>query len=110
MKFFFKVAQNPRQFYESLDYHSKRLFQNILFPEGFRFSMKNKECRTSKMNLIFELTSSFLKNYNPKKQKTQTQKVLESHIVDNSVEISNITSKDFELTIKSIYFIQSSLN
>ena len=81
MKFFFKVAQNPRQFYESLDYHSKRLFQNILFPEGFRFSMKNKECRTSKMNLIFELTSSFLKNYNPKKQKTQTQKVLESHIV-----------------------------
>ena len=89
MKFFFKVAQNPRQFYESLDYHSKRLFQNILFPEGFRFSMKNKECPTSKMNLIFELTSSFLENYNPKKQKTQTQKVLESHIVEQTEKISN---------------------
>lgn len=81
MKFFFKIAENPRHFYESLDYHNKRVFQNILFPEGFRFSMKNKECRTSKLNIIFELTNSFLKHYNPKKEKTQTEKLLESHLV-----------------------------
>ena len=81
MNFFLKVAENPRQYYESLDYHNKRLFQNILFPEGFRFSMKNKECRTSKLNLLFELTNSFLKQYDPKKEKTQTKKLLESHLV-----------------------------
>ena len=81
MKFFFKVAENPRQFYESLDYHNKRLFQNILFPEGFRFSMKNKKCRTSKLNLLFELTNSFLEQYDPKKEKTQTEKLFESHLV-----------------------------
>ena len=81
MKYFLKIADNPRQFYESLDYHNKRLFQNIVFPEGFRFSMKNKECRTSKMNLLFELTHSFLKQYDLKKEKTQTQKALESHLV-----------------------------
>ncbi|WP_243472762.1 recombinase family protein [Winogradskyella sp. MH6] len=81
MKFFLKIAENPSQFYESLDYHNKRLLQNILFPEGFRFSMKNKECRTSKMNLLFELTNSFLTQYDQKKEKTQTEKLLESHLV-----------------------------
>ena len=58
--------------------------------------MKNKECRTSKLNILFDLTSSFSKTYDTKKEKTQTQKVLESHLVDNSIEISNIsfTPKD----------------
>ncbi|WP_299111465.1 recombinase family protein [uncultured Winogradskyella sp.] len=81
MKFFLKIADNPSQFYKSLDYHNKRVFQNIIFPEGFRFSMKNKECRTSKLNLLFDLTNSFLKQYDNKKEKTQTQKALESHLV-----------------------------
>jgi hypothetical protein len=43
--------------------------------------MKNKECQTSKLNILFDLTSSFSKTYNTKKEKTQTQKVLESHLV-----------------------------
>ena len=42
--------------------------------------MKNKECRTSKLNILFDLTSSFSKTYDTKK-KTQTQKLLESHLV-----------------------------
>jgi len=46
-----------------------------------------------------------------KKEKTQKQKVLESHLVDNSFEISNIfTPRDFELTMMYIYFILSNLN
>ena len=81
MKDFLKISENPGQFYESLEYQNKRVFQNILFPEGFRFSMKNKECRTSKLNILFDLTSSFSKTYDTKKEKTQTQKVLESHLV-----------------------------
>ena len=104
MKDFLKISENPGQFYESLEYQNKRVFQNILFPEGFRFSMKNKECRTSKLNILFDLTSSFSKTYNTKKEKTQPQKVLESHLVDNSIEISNIsfTPKDFKEVAKSI--------
>ena len=43
--------------------------------------MKNKQCRTSKLNILFDLTSSFSKTYYTKKEKTQTQKVLESHLV-----------------------------
>jgi hypothetical protein len=71
------------------EYQNKRVFQNILFPEGFRFSMKNKECRTSKLNILFDLTSSFSKTYDTKKEKTQTQKVLESHLVEQTEKISN---------------------
>jgi hypothetical protein len=43
--------------------------------------MKNKECRTCKLNILFDLTSYFSKTYDTKKEKTQTQKVLESHLV-----------------------------
>jgi hypothetical protein len=101
MKDFLKISEKPGQFYESLKYQNKRVFKNILFPEGFRFSMKNKECRTSKLNILFDLTSSFSKTYDTKKEKTQTQKVLESHLVDNSIEISN-----FKFSRKS--FIETS--
>jgi len=110
MKDFLKISENPGQFYESLEYQNKRVFQNILFPEGFRFSMKNKECRTSKLNILFDLTSSFSKTYNTKKEKTQPQKVLESHLVDNSLEISNIslTPRDLIDTHNMITLIMKS--
>ena len=46
--------------------------------------------------MIFELTNSFKYNYNLIIEKTQVQNVLESCVVDNSYEISNIifTPKD----------------
>ncbi|MBU3821252.1 recombinase family protein [Flavobacteriaceae bacterium XHP0103] len=81
LKKFLKIAENPCEFYKSLNYNDKRAFQNILFPEGFKFSLKNKECRTSKVNMIFELTNSFKDNYTNKKQKTQIQNALESRFV-----------------------------
>ena len=48
------------------------------------------------MNMIFDLTNSFKDAYNVEIKKTQIQKVLESRLVDNSFEISNIsiTPKD----------------
>ena len=101
LKRFLKIAKNPGEFYESLNYNDKRVFQNIVFPEGFMFSLKNKECRTSKMNIIFDLTNSFKDAYGVKIKKTQIQKVLESRIVNNSIEISN-----FEFSRKS--FIETS--
>ena len=81
LKKFFEIAENPSKFYESLNYNDKRIFQNILYPEGFKFSLKNKECRTSKVNMIFELTNSFRDNYSLEKEKTQVQNVLESCLV-----------------------------
>jgi len=85
LKRFLKIAKNPGEFYESLNYNDKRVFQNIVFPEGFMFSLKNKECRTSKMNIIFDLTNSFKDAYGVKIKKTQIQKVLESRIVAGTV-------------------------
>ena len=81
LKRFLKIAKNPGEFYESLNYNDKRVFQNIVFPKGFMFSLKNKECRTSKMNMIFDLTNSFKDAYNVEIKKTQIQKVLESRLV-----------------------------
>jgi site-specific DNA recombinase len=81
LKKFLKIAENPGKFYESLNYNDKRVFQNIVFPKGFMFSLKSKECRTSKMNMIFDLTNSFKDAYNVEIKKTQIQKVLESRLV-----------------------------
>ena len=66
-----EIAENPSKFYESLNYNDKRIFQNILYPEGFKFSLKNKEFRTSKVNIIFYLTKSFKVNYSVKKNQIQ---------------------------------------
>ncbi|SFZ95022.1 hypothetical protein SAMN05428642_10639 [Flaviramulus basaltis] len=80
-----KITENPSEFYESLNYNDKRVFQNIVFPEGFKFSLKNKECRTNKVNIIFDLTNSLKANYSKKKKKkTQIQNVLESRLVERT--------------------------
>ena len=42
INFFLKIAQNPSKFYDSLDYNKKRKFQNLLFPEGFHYSIINR--------------------------------------------------------------------
>ena len=81
MKYFLKIAENPYQYYKILDYNKKRTFQNLLFPYGFKISLKNKECRTPKLNLMFELTSCFIKCYDFEKEETQKLKCFESHLV-----------------------------
>ncbi len=78
---FLKIAQNPYEYWKSLDYNKKRLFQKLVFPEGLSFSLKNKECRTYKLNAIFELTNCFLDIYKGEKKETQKQKAFESHLV-----------------------------
>ena len=53
---------------QKLDVFANHAFKRALINrEGFRFSMKNKECRTSKLNILFDLTSSFSKTYDTKK-------------------------------------------
>lgn len=59
LEIFFKIAEYPSEFYKSLNYKEKRVFQNIMFLEGFKFSLKNKECRTSKFNMTNASAESF---------------------------------------------------
>ena len=75
------MAEKPGEYYKRLDLRQKRKLQSIVFPEGLQFSTKNKECRTSKMNLLFELTNSISLLYSSKKEETQVQFALESHLV-----------------------------
>lgn len=87
MKKILKIAKNPNEFYNSINYNDQRMFQNILYPEYLKFSLKNKLRRTSKENMIFDLTNSFKIYYNSKKEKTQMQIVHESHLVaGNGIE------------------------
>ena len=57
--------------------------------------------------MIFKLTNSFKYNYNLIIEKTQVQNVLESCVVDNSLEISNIsiTPKDLIDTHNLMTFV-----
>ncbi len=43
MKYFLKTTENPREFYNSLEYSKKRKLQSLLFPEGLLFSLEKKE-------------------------------------------------------------------
>ena len=70
INFFLKIPQNPSKFYESMDYNKKRKFQNLLFPEGFHYSIINRKYRTSKTKALFGLTKilsayTMLKNKKP---------------------------------------------
>jgi hypothetical protein len=49
LKKFFKIAEKPCEFYESLNYNDKRVFQNVVFPEGYKFFLKIKEYQTKRM-------------------------------------------------------------
>ena len=81
IKYFAKIAVNPSKFYESLEYNQKRVFQKLLFPEGLRYSLKNREYLTSKTSPLFELTSSFSDNYELENKKTYQEKLDKSHTV-----------------------------
>ncbi|MEY3498635.1 MAG: hypothetical protein RL308_304 [Bacteroidota bacterium] len=74
INFFLKITENPSKFYDSLDYNKKRKFQNLLFPEGFHYSIINRKYRTSKTNTLFGLTKSLSACYDVEKQKTHPQK------------------------------------
>jgi site-specific DNA recombinase len=81
IKYFTKIAVNPSKFYESLEYNQKRVFQKLLFPEGLRYSIKNREYLTSKTGSLFELTGSFSVNYDLKNKRTYQENLDKSHTV-----------------------------
>ena len=78
IKYFLKTTENPSEFYGSLDYHKKRKYQGLLFPEGLLFSLEKKQNLTSKTSVLFELTNCYLSNYDVEKERTHQQKANES--------------------------------
>ena len=81
IKYFTRIAVNPSEFYEKLEYNQKRVFQKLLFPEGLQYSLKNKEYLTSKTGTLFELTNSFSNTYDTKTKKTHQENPDKSHLV-----------------------------
>ena len=69
INYFLKIVVNPSKFYDSLDYNKKRKFQNLLFPEGLHYSIKNRKYLTSKTNTLFELTKFFFQMVMTQKNK-----------------------------------------
>ena len=81
IKYFTKIAVNPSEFYEKLEYNQKRVLQKLLFPEGLQYSLKNKEYLTSKAGVLFELTNCFSGIYADKIKKTYQENPDKSHLV-----------------------------
>ena len=81
IKYFTKIAVNPSEFYENLEYNQKRVLQKLLFPEGLQYSLKNKEYLTSKTGALFELTNCFSNIYVDKIKKTYQENPDKSHLV-----------------------------
>ena len=81
LKLFTKIAQNPYEFYDSLNYPEKRRFQSILFPKGIYYSIEKREYLTSETNILFDLTRSISASYKNEKSGSKSKKVDSSHLV-----------------------------
>ena len=80
-------------------------------PDGLHYSPKTKEYRTSNIHLLLEITGCFIETWTSEKNKTRRQNVFGSRVVDNSLEISNIsiTARDFLNTCNSITLVSRNL-
>ena len=63
------------------DYYQKLRIQNILFPEGIEYNFKNNTYRTKRINSIFSVIPSLSKEYEQKKNGTNSNKLNLSHLV-----------------------------
>ncbi len=55
LKFVTKTSSNLLNMWESLSIDSKKVFQNLLFPEGIYYNHENNPVRTPRMNSFFSL-------------------------------------------------------
>lgn len=58
-----KICSNLSGLWVSADYNERIKLQELLFPEGIFYDRENGNYRTSKVNLILELTRSFTKDF-----------------------------------------------
>ena len=89
------------------EYETKLSVQKLLFPEGIVIDPEDRTYRTSNLNPIFGLIHSFTGGNDSGNKKRTGRNTDPSCVVDNSIEISNIsfTPKDFLITLKVIHLI-----
>jgi len=82
------------------EYETKLSVQKLLFPEGIVIDPEDRTYRTSNLNPIFGLIHSFTGGNDDANKKRTSSNTDPSCVVDNSIEISNISfnQRDFELT------------
>lgn len=49
------TASRLGNLWEESDYNMKQKLQNLVFPEGVLYNKKNGQCRTTRVNFIFEI-------------------------------------------------------
>ena len=60
------ASQLDRLWIES-EYNMKQKLQNLVFPEGINYDKENRQCRTGRVNWIFEIIACISKNIKNKK-------------------------------------------
>ena len=49
------MCTNPLSLWEKLELEEKKVFQNLLFPEGITYNRELDKVRTSRMNIFFSI-------------------------------------------------------
>ncbi len=57
-----EVCLNPLKLWDKSDLNSKRIFQNLLFPEGIIYNRESDQYRTSRINSFFSLIPQIARN------------------------------------------------
>ena len=95
-----EFSRNLRNIWVSGEYETKLSLQKLLFPEGIVIDPNDRTYRTSNLNPVFRLIHSFTGGKDDSNKKRTSKNTSPSCVVDNSIEISNISfnQRDFELT------------
>lgn len=71
-----KIVSNLHDMWVLGDYNSRQGLQYLVFPEGIYYNKKNDECRTERLNYIFDLIRNISEDYN-KKERGQLNELIQ---------------------------------
>lgn len=74
----------------------KQKLQNLVFPEGVNYDKENRQCRTQRVNLIFEIIACISKNIQNKKTEQSNGLSDLSGLVDWERRVSNLFVQNLE--------------
>ena len=92
-----EFSKNLSNIWVSGEYETKLSVQKLLFPEGIVIDPEDRTYRTSNLNPIFGLIHSFTGGNESGNKKRTGRNTDPSCLVDNSIEISNISFTPREL-------------
>lgn len=86
-----EVCLNPLKLWDKSDLDSKRIFQNLLFPEGIIYNRETDQYRTSRINSFFSLVPQIARNLEGHKKRD----FIKSDKIPGLVEITGIEPVTF---------------